>query len=274
MDESLKTTRGRGINGTVLKLIAVLLMTIDHIGAYCWSVPAVRPYIIDLRLIGRTAAPIFLFCLAEGLRHTRDKRRYFLRLYIASVVTGLLNFAAEAVLEQDFGNIFQTFAWTVFAVIAVERSVECAREKKWGKAAMALAVLAAAVFFSGVISAFLQIDFYRAEYIRPLLRSFICSPVEAEYSAGMIMLGAAWYFIPGKGARCLTLFALSLLCFFGLVPNWEGFAMFSGVQWAMAGAIPFILAYNGEKGRGMKWFFYIYYPCHVWLLALINHAYM
>lgn len=274
MDENLKVPRRRGINGTALKLIAVLLMTIDHVGAYCWSVPAVGTCIIYLRLIGRAAAPIFLFCLAEGLRHTRSKRRYFWRLYIASVVTGLLNFAAGAALEQSFGNIFQTFAWTVFAVIAIERSVEYARDKRWGGAALWLALLAAAVFASGVISILLQVDFHGAEYIRPLLRSFICSPVEAEYSAGMIMLGAAWYFIPGKGARCLTLFALSLLCFLGLVPNWEGFAMFSGVQWAMAGAIPFILAYNGEKGRGLKWFFYVYYPCHVWLLALINHAYM
>ena len=44
----------------------------------------------------------------------------------------------------------------------------------------------------------------------------------------------------------------------------EGFA----VQWLMVIVLPLMLRYNGERGRGWKWFFYMYYPAHTTLLFL------
>ena len=42
----------------------------------------------------------------------------------------------------------------------------------------------------------------------------------------------------------------------------------SGTAWQsfMILALPLILRYNNQKGRGMKYFFYIFYPAHTFLL--------
>lgn len=52
----------RILNGNMLKIIAAITMTIDHIGAILF------PHILILRIIGRIAFPIFAFMIAEGYK--------------------------------------------------------------------------------------------------------------------------------------------------------------------------------------------------------------
>jgi len=40
----------------------------------------------------------------------------------------------------------------------------------------------------------------------------------------------------------------------------------SGAQWLMAAALPLMLRYNDQKGPGLKYFFYFFYPAHTFLL--------
>ena len=40
-------------------------------------------------------------------------------------------------------------------------------------------------------------------------------------------------------------------------------------QWFMIIALPFMLLYNEQKGGGSKWFFYLYYPAHIYVLAAL-----
>ena len=78
----------RILSGSALKMIAVITMLIDHIGAVLLSMyqPAQkilftlfgREYNVYLifRDIGRAAFPIFCFLLLEGFRHTRSRFLY------------------------------------------------------------------------------------------------------------------------------------------------------------------------------------------------------
>ena len=60
-----------------LKVVALLSMLWDH-ATFVW--PLDLPFAADY--IGRIAAPIFLFSIANGYRHTRNLKRYALRLLV------------------------------------------------------------------------------------------------------------------------------------------------------------------------------------------------
>ena len=59
-----KQKEQKGISGSALKIIAIISMLIDHIGAVFLG-SYYTPYYI-CRLIGRIAFPIFCFLLVEG----------------------------------------------------------------------------------------------------------------------------------------------------------------------------------------------------------------
>lgn len=79
------------LSGSGLKIIAVITMLIDHIGAafprYTASVilhigsKRLMLYTV-MRFIGRISFPIFAFLLVEGFLHTRDRKRYGIRLFV------------------------------------------------------------------------------------------------------------------------------------------------------------------------------------------------
>ncbi|WP_414637085.1 TraX family protein [Acetobacterium sp.] len=41
----------------------------------------------------------------------------------------------------------------------------------------------------------------------------------------------------------------------------------------MITTLPLMLLYNGEKGMGLKYLFYIFYPLHIVLLFFIGNIY-
>lgn len=63
------------LSGSALKVIAVLSMVVDHSAYYLLEDGTLAR---TMRCIGRIAFPVFAFLIAEGFRHTRNRRRYFL----------------------------------------------------------------------------------------------------------------------------------------------------------------------------------------------------
>lgn len=69
----------KGISQEGLKLIACVTMLLDHIGA------ALVPQ-LWLRVVGRLAFPIYCFLMAEGVAHTRNPKRYLMRLGLGALL--------------------------------------------------------------------------------------------------------------------------------------------------------------------------------------------
>lgn len=211
------------LDGTVLKLIAMVSMLVDHVGAVFF------PEAVWMRAIGRLAMPIFSFCIAEGYIHTRDRKKYLLRMGIFALVSEVpFDLAFDGVIGLVHQNIMVTFFLAILALMLFDMI----RGEKPGIAqnilsgmtvlmmAVAALLLNADYTLFGVLTVFL---FYVLRSKHPLLRA-------------------------GVGVGFLV--ALRSV----------GYNLAAGLSF-----IP-IAMYNGKKGKGLKWLFYAFYPGH--LLAL------
>lgn len=97
------------MNTFVLKIIAITSMLMDHVGYVFFSEVTI------FRIVGRLAFPIFCYTLVEGFLHTRDVKKYLIRLGIFAIISEVpfdLAFMGE-VLEIKHQNVFFTLFFGV-----------------------------------------------------------------------------------------------------------------------------------------------------------------
>ena len=74
----------KGLTANTLKYIAILAMLIDHVA---WAfVPTYSVLGQVMHIIGRTTAPIMCFFIAEVYYHTRNVKKYALRLFVFTLI--------------------------------------------------------------------------------------------------------------------------------------------------------------------------------------------
>lgn len=103
-----------GLDSFTLKWIALIAMMIDHIGAVLF------PDVIMLRIVGRISFPIYAFLVTEGFFHTRDVKKYMLRLLAFAFLSEIpFDLAVNGtILEFGHQNIFFTLCIGVFFMYA------------------------------------------------------------------------------------------------------------------------------------------------------------
>lgn len=108
------------MSASQLKMIAVITMAIDHIGAIFF------PENLIFRYIGRLAFPIFSYLLVESFFHTRDIRKYMVRLGSFALVSEIPYDLAfrDTVFEIGHQNVFFTLLIGVFLLWQLEKCSE------------------------------------------------------------------------------------------------------------------------------------------------------
>lgn len=269
------------MNYRQLKIFAILCMVFDHVvrifplyrmlgpladwlcvsghdAASDWVLNELTLY---LMLIGRLAAPIFLFCIAQGLLHTRDVNCYLKRILLTAVIAqvpytlfSLAEYRVAGIAEmwtwQDVGlNICFTLALGLAALAVYRHLAERGRPLSW------VPVCAAA--------------------------TLLASLLHMEGGKGYILLILTFYLTRSlpRRQRALWFLPAVILSRWGLV-QWvledftagpiRNFLLNTGGNYL---GMLVTLAYTGERGdagRGFQRLCYAFYPAHFALLALIG----
>ena len=105
------------MNSFTLKVIAIITMIIDHVGAVIF-----KEYDI-FRIIGRISFPIFCFLLVEGYFYTRNVYKYLGRLILFAVISEPLydRLFYGKWLYASKGNVFITLSLGLIFMIISEK---------------------------------------------------------------------------------------------------------------------------------------------------------
>lgn len=257
-----------------LKIIALLCMIIDHIGEFIPNSP------MWFRYIGRLAAPIFFYCSAWGLYYTRNQRKYVLRLYVLSLIMALGNIVLTLLIKTDSfftNNIFQTLFLGSAIVYLLNKDNDIIYRVK----ICVLIIIQQIVSFSlcVVLSELLQIPRFVDTFL--LYHSYgalFASCIFTEGSIAFVIFYIIVFYLKDKKGYLALFIAVFSVCVEMVVRRtyyMRGAVLylvpFDYYQWLMIFCIPFICFYNGKKGIGLKWFFYFFYPIHIWLLVLLSN---
>jgi len=104
----------------MIKWVAVLLMIMDHIGYYLgFLIP--ESVVICLRLIGRLSYPLFAYSIALGFLRTKNRKRYFVRMFLFAFFTqALLQATAYFTHSGTFINVLFTFSLAILFMASYE----------------------------------------------------------------------------------------------------------------------------------------------------------
>lgn len=278
---TLTQIRREGLTGTALKLLALFFMVLDHMH-YFFSPMLLVPEWFSM--LGRLAAPVFLFCMAEGFAHTHDRKRYFWRIWLISAGMGLVQYGMIATgwLVRPDGFYPQNAVFMNFVILLVIwQGMDWIREKKWGRGILCVLLPLAwpvlAMLVISVIPAFGGIASLLAYTALPAWSVII------DGGLPYILLGMILYGFREKRGLQLILFAVAELLLFFLLPFWQlrtvpGFTMSwmftKAYEWYGSFAALLMLCYNGKRGAGVKRFFYVFYPAHVYVLYALSWLFL
>ena len=239
------------LNANAIKFIAIVAMTIDHIA---WTIFPGSPHRwtpVLMHVIGRITMPTMCFFIAEGFFHTRNVNKYMFRMFLFALIShfayrfewyGLSDWHAYIPFYNGFHSqtsVIWTLAWGL-VMLRVEYSERI--RSTWLKTL--LICLICVVSFCGDWSCTVSV----------LVLSF-------GTNRGHLLKQALWLVL------YVAIFAYTFM---------PDDMLYATMQLSVVLSIPILALYNGRRGPNphinafMKWFFYVYYPLHLFILGLLD----
>lgn len=235
------------ISSCGLHILAMVLMFCDHLWA---TVVPGNDWLTD---IGRLAFPIFAFMTVEGYFHTRNLKKYVLRLFVFALISEIpFNLMLGS---RIFYPIHQNVLWTFLLGIAMIRWNEKAKNAPVWRRILRAASSAAVGFLVGTVT---MVDYFGAGVLMVLTFYFL--------------RGRKWWQFAGQ---LIALYYINTEILSGFSYQWELFGRTVWVvrqSFAVLALIP-IWLYRGRQGhhsKAFRWLCYGFYPAHMLLLALIR----
>ena len=222
----------------VLKLIACICMLFDHMGKALYPDFAIFSY------IGRFSFTIFAFQIVQGYLHTHDIKKYVTRLFIFALIsqTPFMLFYYKVFHTLFAINVIFTLLFGLLVILIYD---------KYNK-------------FVGISSL--------------LLLGSIAELCHFDYGFFGVFIIFMFYILRDKKISTLLVFVVSVFAryLFTLFKNGLSISYFAADQsylfnmmFTFLSIIP-VLLYNGKKGKDAKYLFYIFYPTHLLLLAVLS----
>lgn len=231
---------GELMSAFVLKIIACITMFIDHIGYVIFDGTSYFNY------IGRIAFPIFAFQIAQGYVHTRNVKKYLIRLLIFAFLSQFPFMLFYSIISNDFTvNVIFTLLFGLFGIIVYDKT-----NKILGiLITISIGIIAQICHFDyglyGVISVLLFYIFRNRKVLLILafdIATLINYLFRIIYSISEYGKQYADYFLDFYFPLCICTILSSI----------------------------FIYLYNGKKGHDSKYLLYLFYPLHLLLIYMLS----
>lgn len=254
------------LNAYQLKWIAIIGMFLSHVVASWWDIlPEVLRH--PFWAVGGFTFPIMGFFVAEGYKHTSNLKKYILRILIVGIIALPFHIMALTIpigggnlMAYPFVNIMFSIVLSLLVLVMYDK------------------IRIRALFWVLYIIVIVPISFIFFEW----------------YFVGITIV-LMYHIIPNETVRRIVPSLFAAACFTFLawtttfstaslqaameagvyVGSWENALVvnpeFSSIMMVfpigivIAGLL--LLAYNGERGKNMKWLFYVFYPLHLAVLA-------
>lgn len=232
----------------VLKCIAMFAMLIDHTSI------AYFKYTTLFNVLGRIAFPIFAFQISQGYIHTKNLKKYILRLFLFAIISQIPFMLFDSLFTNGFTvNIFGTLFFGLIAMWLYDclsnSSFKISNNLKADHIIKKAIGIIPAIFL-GTLAQICHFDYgfwgiaiillfylFKNDKIGTII--FFITACIIKYGISVITYGYHYLYI--------------LLCLGTII------------------SIIFICLYNGKQGKKIKYLLYFFYPFHLLILYFIFH---